>query len=52
VNEALAEPAFQARLVDLGGVSLPGPPAQFGRLVVADSEKLGKVIQAANITLE
>ena len=52
VNEALAEPAFQARLVDLGGAPLPGPPAQFGRLVAADAEKLGKVIQAANITLE
>lgn len=52
VNEALAEPAFQARLVDLGGAPLPGPPAQFGRLVAADAEKLEKVIQAANITLE
>ena len=52
VNDALAEPAFQARLVDLGGAPLPGPPAQFGRLVAADAEKLEKVIQAANITLE
>jgi len=52
VNEALAEPAFQARLADLGGVTLPGPPAQFGKLIAADADKLGKVIQAANITLE
>lgn len=52
VNEALADPAFQARLADLGGSPLPGPPGEFGKLIAADTDKLGKVIQVANITLE
>ena len=44
VNAALAEPAFKARLTDLGGTPLPGPPAAFGKLIAADTEKMAKVI--------
>jgi hypothetical protein len=31
---------------------LPGSPADFGKLLVDDSEKWGKVIRAANIKVE
>ncbi|MFO1085754.1 MAG: tripartite tricarboxylate transporter substrate binding protein [Reyranellaceae bacterium] len=52
VNAALADPAFKARLTDLGGTPLAGTPEEFGKLIAADAEKLAKVIQAANINLE
>ena len=40
---------MNARIADLGGTPLPGSPADFGRLVVDETEKWGKVIRAANI---
>jgi tripartite-type tricarboxylate transporter receptor subunit TctC len=52
VNAALAEPAFKAQLADMGGTPLPGSPAEFGRLIAADTEKMGRVIQVANINVE
>ncbi|MFX8782131.1 tripartite tricarboxylate transporter substrate-binding protein, partial [Acinetobacter baumannii] len=52
VNDALADPAFKAQLNDLGGTPLPGSPADFGRLIAADSKKMAKVIEVANINLE
>jgi len=48
VNSALADPAFKARLTDLGAEPfLAGSPADFGQLVVEYTEKWGKLIQAA-----
>lgn len=52
VNTVLDDPAFKARLADLGGTPLVGPPAAFGKLIAIDTEKLAKVIQVANINLE
>lgn len=52
VNAALDDPAFKARLTDLGGTPLVGPPAEFGKLIAVDAEKMAKVIQVANINLE
>ena len=52
VNAALAEPAFKAQLADMGGTPLPGSPAEFGRLIAVDTEKMGRVIQVANINIE
>jgi hypothetical protein len=37
---------------DLGGTPLAGSPAEFGRLIAADTEKMGKVIQVASINVE
>ena len=50
VNAELADSKVEARLADLGGTALPGSPADFGRLIAAETEKWGKVIRAANIT--
>ena len=36
-----------ARLADTGGAPLPGSPADFGRLMAAETEKWGKVIKAS-----
>ena len=49
INAILADPKAKARLADMGGTMLPGPPANFGRLLASETEKWGKVIRAANI---
>jgi tripartite-type tricarboxylate transporter receptor subunit TctC len=49
INAALADPKMKARLADLGGTVLPLSPSDFGKLIVDETEKWGKVIQAANI---
>jgi tripartite-type tricarboxylate transporter receptor subunit TctC len=45
VNAVLADPAFTARLADLGGTPLPGSPADFAALIAAETEKWAKVVK-------
>jgi tripartite-type tricarboxylate transporter receptor subunit TctC len=52
INAALADPALQARLIDLGGSILPGSPADLGRFMAAETEKWGKVVRFAGIKPE
>ena len=52
INAALADPKMKARLADLGGTSLAGSPADFGKLIADETEKWAKVIRAANIKAE
>ena len=52
VNAVLSDPAFKTQLADMGGTPLPGSPAEFGRLIAAETEKMAKVIQVANINVE
>jgi tripartite-type tricarboxylate transporter receptor subunit TctC len=49
VNAALADPAFKARLVDLGGEPFTSSPGEFGKFIAAYTEQWSKVIRAANI---
>ena len=49
VNAVLAEPAIKAKLIDLGGEPLIGPPEAFGKMIVEETEKWKKVIDSANI---
>jgi tripartite-type tricarboxylate transporter receptor subunit TctC len=49
INEILAEPAIKARLTDLGGEPLIGPPEAFGKMVVAETDKWKKVIEEAKV---
>ncbi|MDP1869304.1 tripartite tricarboxylate transporter substrate binding protein [Bradyrhizobium sp.] len=51
-NEVLAEPAIKARLIDLGGEPLPGPPEAFGKMIAAETEKWEKVVKAAGLKVE
>ena len=48
-NAALADPKIKGRLADLGGTTLVGSPADFGKFIVDETEKWGQVIRAANI---
>ena len=43
---------MKARFADLGGMVLPGSPADFGKLIRDETEKWAKVIRAANIKVE
>jgi tripartite-type tricarboxylate transporter receptor subunit TctC len=52
INAALADARMTARLADLGGTALPGTPADFGKLVTAETEKWAKVVRTANIMPE
>jgi tripartite-type tricarboxylate transporter receptor subunit TctC len=52
INVALADPNMKARLADLGGTALVGSPAEFGKLIVEETDKWAEVIQAANIKPE
>ncbi len=52
INAALADPKIKRRLADLGGDPMPMAPAEFGKLIAAETEKWGKVIRTANIRLD
>jgi tripartite-type tricarboxylate transporter receptor subunit TctC len=52
VNAALADPGMKARFADIGGEPLGGSPADFGTLIVDETEKWGKVVKFANIKPE
>jgi tripartite-type tricarboxylate transporter receptor subunit TctC len=52
INAAIADPKIRARLADLGSVAFSGSPADFGKLIAAETEKWGKVIRAAKIKPE
>jgi tripartite-type tricarboxylate transporter receptor subunit TctC len=49
INAALVDPTVKAKLAEQGGELLPGSSAYVGKLIAGDTEKWGRVIQAANI---
>jgi tripartite-type tricarboxylate transporter receptor subunit TctC len=49
INAGLADPKMKARLADLGGTVLAGSPADFGKLIVDETEKWAKVVKFAVI---
>jgi tripartite-type tricarboxylate transporter receptor subunit TctC len=51
-NEVLAEPAIKAKLIDLGGEPLPGPPEAFGKMIAEETDKWEKVVKAAGLKVE
>jgi tripartite-type tricarboxylate transporter receptor subunit TctC len=48
-NAALADSRIKARLAELGGMVLAGSPADFSKLIAAETEKWAKVIKFAGI---
>ena len=48
----LDDPKLKARLADLGGEPLKMTPGEFGKFVTAETEKMGKVIKAAGISVK
>jgi len=51
VNAALKDPKVLARLSDLGGITIPGSPADFGKVIAEETDKWAKVIKSANVPL-
>ena len=47
IDAALADPAMNARFADLGVTPVPGTPADFGKLIAAETDKWAKVIKFA-----
>jgi tripartite-type tricarboxylate transporter receptor subunit TctC len=52
VNEALADPAMQAKLAELGGTNIPGTPEDFGKIIAEETDKWAKVVKATGATAE
>jgi len=52
VNAALADPQMQAKLAALGSATDPGSPADFGKLIAADTEKWARVVKLTGISPE
>jgi tripartite-type tricarboxylate transporter receptor subunit TctC len=52
INAALADPKIKARIADLGYMPFVSSSAEFGNLIISETEKWGKVIRGANIKAE
>jgi len=52
INAGLADPKIKEQLADLGGTVLPGSPADFGKLIVEETEKWGKVVKLSGAKLD
>jgi tripartite-type tricarboxylate transporter receptor subunit TctC len=49
ISSVLADAGFKARVVELGGTVTPGTPANFGKLIAAETEKWATVVKFAGI---
>jgi tripartite-type tricarboxylate transporter receptor subunit TctC len=49
INAFLADPKMKAKLVDLGGTELPGSPAEFTKMIAAETVKWSRVVKFANV---
>jgi len=52
INAGLNDPRIKSQFADLGSVTVPLTAAEYGKIIVEETEKWGKVIRAANIKAE
>jgi tripartite-type tricarboxylate transporter receptor subunit TctC len=52
INQALADPAMQARLAKLGGTNIAGTPEDFGKIIAEETNKWSKVVKATGASAE
>jgi len=52
VNISLKDPAMLAKLNELGGVPMPGSPADFGKVLADETVKWEKVVKASNLSID
>ena len=52
INAALADAEMKKRLSDIGTEPMPMPPAQFGKFIVAETDKWGKVVKFAGVKVQ
>jgi tripartite-type tricarboxylate transporter receptor subunit TctC len=52
VNRALADPAMQKKLAELGGRPIPGSPEDFGKVMAEETARWEKVVKASGAKAE
>ena len=52
INAGLADPQVKARLATLGNTPMPMTPAEFGKLVVEETDKWAKVVKFSGARIE
>ena len=52
VGRRTGEGNINAAIVDLGGIALTGSPSAFGKLIVEETEKWGKVVKLSGAKLD
>src|SRR5580693_7461364 len=52
INAGLVDPKLKAQFADLGSLTMPLTTAEYGKIIVEETEKWGKVIRGANIKVE
>jgi tripartite-type tricarboxylate transporter receptor subunit TctC len=52
IDAALAAPEIKARLIELGGTALAGPPDKFASYIAAETQKWARVVKFANLKPE
>jgi tripartite-type tricarboxylate transporter receptor subunit TctC len=52
INAGLVDPTMRARFLDLGVTPLIGSPADFGRMIIDETEKWGRVVKFAGLRPE
>jgi tripartite-type tricarboxylate transporter receptor subunit TctC len=52
INAGLIDPKLKSKFADLGSVTAPLTTAEYGKIIVEETEKWGRVIRSANIKAE
>jgi tripartite-type tricarboxylate transporter receptor subunit TctC len=52
INAALADPSLRVRFEQAGGVPMSMGPAEFGKMIVDETEKWRKVVEFAGVTVD
>jgi tripartite-type tricarboxylate transporter receptor subunit TctC len=52
VNDALKDPAILKKVKEYGGIPMAGSPEEFGKVLASETDKWGKVVHAANLSIE
>jgi len=52
INKVMSNPKIRERLADLGGVPITGTPADFGKIIQAETDKWAKVVKFSGASAE
>jgi tripartite-type tricarboxylate transporter receptor subunit TctC len=52
INKVMSNPKIRERLAELGGVPITGTPADFGKIIQAETDKWAKVVKFSGATAE